>query len=133
MPTQKQLDNLKKGKATQFKSGEVAARCGQKGGIASGQAKRRNKTIAEMAKTFASLSTTDPKAKAALAKFGIDDEDATQGMILVASMFKAATKGNVAAAKLVAEWMDAAPLTLEEQSSDPLSIAFETLERDSDE
>lgn len=36
----KQNENLKKGKATQFKSGEKAVRSGRKGGIASGKAKR---------------------------------------------------------------------------------------------
>lgn len=33
-------ENLKKGKATQFKSGDEAARNGRKGGIASGKARR---------------------------------------------------------------------------------------------
>lgn len=36
----KQNENLKKGKATQFKSGEKAVQSGRKGGIASGKAKR---------------------------------------------------------------------------------------------
>lgn len=38
-------ENLLKGKATQFKSGEEAARNGRKGGIASGIAKRENKVL----------------------------------------------------------------------------------------
>lgn len=36
----KQNENLKKGKATRFKSGEEAVKNGRKGGIASGKAKR---------------------------------------------------------------------------------------------
>lgn len=48
MVTEKQLENLKKGKATQFKSGERAARCGRKGGKASGEAKRLLKTFKEL-------------------------------------------------------------------------------------
>lgn len=36
----KQNENLKKGKATRFKSGEEAVKSGRKGGIASGKAKR---------------------------------------------------------------------------------------------
>ena len=39
--------NLEKGIATQFKSGEEAAENGRKGGIASGEAKRRRKTLKE--------------------------------------------------------------------------------------
>lgn len=38
-------ENLLKGKATQFKSGENAARNGRKGGIASGKAKREKARI----------------------------------------------------------------------------------------
>lgn len=38
-------ENLKKGKATQFKSGEEAVKNGRKGGIASGEAKREKKLI----------------------------------------------------------------------------------------
>ena len=40
-----QSDNLKKGKATQFKSGEKAVEAGRKGGIASGKAKREKKLL----------------------------------------------------------------------------------------
>jgi hypothetical protein len=40
-----QSDNLKKGKATQFKSGAKAAEAGRKGGIASGKAKREKKLL----------------------------------------------------------------------------------------
>lgn len=39
--------NLEKGAATRFKSGEEAAENGRKGGIASGEAKRRRKTLKE--------------------------------------------------------------------------------------
>lgn len=45
--TKKQLDNLKKGKATQFKKGEEQAKIGRKGGKASGEAKRRKKLLKE--------------------------------------------------------------------------------------
>lgn len=40
-------ENLKNGVATQFKSGDEAAENGRKGGIASGEAKRRRKTLKE--------------------------------------------------------------------------------------
>ena len=48
MPTKKQLANLAKGTKTRFKSGVEAARSGRKGGIASGKAKREQKTMKEM-------------------------------------------------------------------------------------
>lgn len=40
-------ENLKKGAKTQFKSGEEAARNGRKGGIKSGESKRRKKQLKE--------------------------------------------------------------------------------------
>lgn len=42
-----QLDNLKKGKATQFQKGEKQAKIGRKGGKASGEAKRKKKLLKE--------------------------------------------------------------------------------------
>lgn len=45
--TKKQLDNLKKGEATRFKSGEKAVNSGRKGGKASGVAKRKKKLLKE--------------------------------------------------------------------------------------
>lgn len=38
-------ENLKKGKATQFRSGEEAATAGRKGGIASGKARRARRSM----------------------------------------------------------------------------------------
>ena len=48
MPTKKQLANLAKGIATRFQTGEKQARIAKKGGIASGKAKRKQKTMKEM-------------------------------------------------------------------------------------
>lgn len=43
------LENLKKGKKTQFKSGDKAAKeCGRKGGINSGKSKNETKTLRAM-------------------------------------------------------------------------------------
>ena len=60
MPTKKQLDNLKNGKATRFRSGEEAVRNGKKGGQASGEARRRLKSFRELDADF----TTDDERKA---------------------------------------------------------------------
>lgn len=54
MPTKKQLDNLKNGRATRFRSGEEAARNGKKGGQASGEARRRLKSFRELDEDFTS-------------------------------------------------------------------------------
>lgn len=51
--------NLEKGKATQFKSGEQAAEAGRKGGIKSGQTKRRRKLMREAFDELLSREYTD--------------------------------------------------------------------------
>ena len=104
MPRTKQNENLKKGKATQFTSGEKAAESGRKGGIASGKAKKKKKALAEMARAFADLSVNAEKKKH-LKEYGVSSEDMTHQMALVAAMFEEGESGNVRAAALLAEWL----------------------------
>ena len=80
----KQDENLKKGRDTQFKSGEKAARNGRKGGIASGEAKRANKSLASLAKSIAQQPAPD-KLKGQIKRVGlaIDDEDMTCNAAIV--------------------------------------------------
>lgn len=104
MPRTKQNANLKKGKATQFKAGEEQAKIARLGGIASGEARRQKKTLAQMAQAFASLPVPE-KTKNQLAALGVSEEDAIHQMALVAAMFSAGEKGNVRAAALITEWM----------------------------
>ena len=49
------MENLEKGKATRFKSGEEAANAGRKGGIASVESRRKAKGMRDLA---AQLMTT---------------------------------------------------------------------------
>lgn len=121
MPRTKQNENLKKGKATQFKSGEQAASAGRKGGINSGKSKRKKKTLAAMAQTFAALPVPD-NTKKQLTALGIENEDAVHQMALVAAMFAAGEKGNVRAAALISEWLAT------EQAEDKNGLLDEILE-----
>lgn len=104
MPRTKQNENLKKGKATQFKAGEKQAEIARRGGIASGKAKRKKKALAEMARAFADLSVNAAKKKQ-LKEYGVSPEDMTHQMALVAAMFEEGENGNVRAAALLAEWL----------------------------
>ncbi len=61
-------ENLKKGKATQFKSGEEAARNGKKGGEASARARAERKTLKEELLLLLSEGDTQKKVSAALIK-----------------------------------------------------------------
>ena len=76
--------NLKKGKATQFKSGEEAAKAGRKGGIASGGAKRERANLRKMLQV--ALESDDFKDK-----FG---NKMTGAELMVKVAFKEMAKGN---------------------------------------
>lgn len=56
-------ENLLKGKATQFKSGEKAAESGRKGGHASGKAKRQKKLFKEMLAELMQLPVDEKKPR----------------------------------------------------------------------
>ena len=71
--------NLEKGKATQFKSGEQAAKAGRKGGIASGEAKRKNKSLRDAAQVYA------------LGQYKTDDgRELTGNELIIDALFKKA-------------------------------------------
>lgn len=69
---------------------------GKKGGIASGQARRRKKTLSELAKMIADNPAPD-NARAKLAKMGISDDDANNNAVVAASIYAKAIKGNMQA------------------------------------
>ena len=69
--TEKQLANLEKGKRTQFKKGEKQAKIGQKGGIASGEAKREKKTMRQLAEICLGAKLTKPEIEAKLKEAGL--------------------------------------------------------------
>nr|DAO53141.1 MAG TPA: terminase large subunit [Caudoviricetes sp.] len=88
--------NLNNGVATQFRTGEEQARIAKKGGIASGQARRRKKTLSELAKMIAE-NPAPTAAKKELAKMGIADEDANNMAVVANSLYKKAVDGNIQA------------------------------------
>ena len=86
----KRLENLKKGKATQFKTGEEQAKIGRKGGIASGKAKRKKKLLKEC---FDELLERDWESK----KFG----KASGSEALTLTVFQKALAGDLKAFEIV--------------------------------
>lgn len=78
------------------RSSEEAAKNGQKGGIASGQSRRRKKTLSELAKMIAE-NPAPTAAKKKLTKMGISDEDANNNACIVAAVYDKAIKGNMQA------------------------------------
>lgn len=78
------------------RSSEEAVKNGQKGGIASGQSRRKKKTLSELAKMIAE-NPAPTATKKKLAKMGISDEDANNNACIAAAVYDKAIKGNMQA------------------------------------
>ena len=95
------LKNLENGKKTQFKSGDNAAKSGRRGGIKSGETKRRAKTFRECAQIFGALPADD-KQKELLKRQGVTEE-ATHNMGVICGLYAASMRGNSNAARVLLE------------------------------
>lgn len=104
----------------------------KKGGRASVAARRRKKNLFEMTRMVLELGVVNPKQRAALEKLGINPDDLTNNAALAVSMLDKAMKGDVQAAKLIAEWGAVNAPQHTEQEVDPLSVAMERLGVDGD-
>lgn len=99
-------ENLKKGKATQFKSGEDAATKGRKGGIKSGESKRAKKSMRDITKTLmeSQVSTSMKNIRSDLDRLGIDKTDQTYQAAVIARLInKAMATGDPTTIKLIGE------------------------------
>ena len=95
--------NLKNGVATQFKSGEEAANNGRKGGIASGEARRKKRNFKEIARDLGEAPIPKGKLRDHLIDSGVAPDSAEWNVAVIAGLRNAAVAGNVNAAK---EWME---------------------------
>lgn len=83
-----------------------ARELGRKGGKASAEARRRKKTLREMALLLGSLPVTGKTADQ-MAKIGIDADDQTRDTAILLSLQTKAMQGDVQAAKLYAQMQGA--------------------------
>ena len=104
-------ENLKKGEPFRFRSGEEAAKAGQKGGIASGESRRRKKAMRDTAKMI--LDMPVPKVakemKQKLAMMGISEEDFTYQTAVMVGVINQAMKGNTKAAAFLRDTIGESP------------------------
>lgn len=109
-------ENLKKGKATQFKSGKDAVENGRKAGVASGASRRRKRAMRQAAAML--LNTQIPMnergpfmgtVKTLLKTFGYTPDDATYQDALLASIMLEAMKGDVRAAEFIRDTAGESP------------------------
>lgn len=109
-------ENLKKGKATQFKSGKDAVENGRKAGVASGASRRRKRAMRQAAARL--LNTQIPMnergpfmgtVKTLLKTFGYTPDDATYQDALLAGIMLEAMKGDVRAAEFIRDTAGESP------------------------
>ena len=84
-------DIVELGKDTQFRSGDEAAKSGTKGGKASGEARRKKRSLREAMQTMLALELSEKEIND-LAKKGYDAE--TQLDALTAAALMSAKRGN---------------------------------------
>lgn len=87
--------NLKRGKATQFKSGEQAVRNGRKGGKKSQEVQHNKRTMAEFARQIANNQVTDKSLQRIAEKAGVNTDDINGAAVVASSVYMHAIKGNM--------------------------------------
>lgn len=83
------------------RSTEEARERGRNGGRASGEARRRKKSLREAAELYLSLPVSDKRAWNKLAKDGVAPEDVDNQMAIIAGLSIKAAKGDAKAAKVL--------------------------------
>lgn len=78
-----------------------AREIGKLGGIASGEAKRKKKTLKEIGDMIGSLGIQDEKVRSVLAKAGIEDEDMIRDTGMMFTLAVKAQKGDARCAELL--------------------------------
>ena len=86
---------------TQFQSGQKAVEMGRKGGIASGVARRKKKTLRELASIIAAAPVESSATRKKLAKMGFEEEDMTNDALVTQALFNKALEGDV---KAIEKW-----------------------------
>lgn len=112
-------ENLKKGAPFRFRTGEQQVETARKGGIASGEARRRKKTMKETAKMLLDMEIPDAakELKAKLKVMGISEEDFTYQSAVMVGILNQAMKGNTKAAAFLRDTVGENPMLMEEEGS----------------
>lgn len=115
-----------------FQSAEEARQRGRAGGIASGVARRRKRTMAELAHQMLSAPLKDAdRAKLKALAPGLDDEDATIAAVAVSKQVQKAVKGDLRAFQMLTEMDDraaASEAAVPEYRMDPLDLTTDFIE-----
>ena len=101
-----------------LQSRSEAAENGRKGGIASGVARRRKKSIKEAADYYLSLPVADNELKERITKLGVDADDVDNQMAVIVGLTMKAINGDSKAAKVLAEFIGEGKSQLEVSGPD---------------
>lgn len=66
----------------------------RKGGIKSGESRRRKKTFRELIELFGSLDVKNPKIRRTMEELGLDPDEFTNDMATIIGQYMSAQKGN---------------------------------------
>lgn len=82
---------------------------GRAGGIASGKARRKKKTMKAAAKLLLDMAVANPSVERKMLEYGIPEEEITNQMAIMVAMVNQATKGNVKAAAFLRDTIGESP------------------------
>ncbi len=85
------------------RSPEEAREMGRKGGIASGEARRRKRSLKEAADLFLSLPPADRRVWNKISRAGVPPEDIDNQMAMIAGLTAAACEGDARAARVIVD------------------------------
>lgn len=100
---------------TSEQSREEAVKNGAKGGRASGESKRRKKTLREQMEMLLSLPVQDENTRDFIESLGIQPDEVNNALAITLSMYQEALKGNTKAFELIRD-------TIGEKPTDRLQI-----------
>ena len=101
---------------------EEARERGRNGGRASGESRRRKKSLREAAELYLSLPVSDKRAWNKLARDGVEPEDVDNQMAIIAGLSIKAAKGDAKAAKVLFDLLPSDGIApLEQVEDDPIT------------
>lgn len=104
------------------RSPEEAREMGRKGGRASGEARRRKKSLREAAELYLSLPVSDKRKWNKLSEDGVPPEDVDNQMAIIAGLTIKAAKGDAKAAKVLFDLLPSdGTAPLEQVEDDPIT------------
>lgn len=104
------------------RSQSEARKLGREGGRASGESRRRKKSLREAAELYLSLPVSDKRAWNKLARDGVEPEDVDNQMAIIAGLTIKAVKGDAKAAKLLFDLLPSdGKAPLEQVEDDPIT------------